>query len=82
MAGWGWQSVHDPAVLPEVLVKWPAAIAAGARFEMEFPLRAADGTFRTFLTRCEPVRNADGQVVQWFGTNTDVTALKEAEEKW
>jgi signal transduction histidine kinase len=47
---------------------------------MDFPLRARDGSFRTFLTRGEPFRNAAGQVVQWFGTNTDVTALKQAEE--
>jgi light-regulated signal transduction histidine kinase (bacteriophytochrome) len=63
------------------MLKWPAAIAAGTSFETEFPLRAADGTFRTFLTRGEPLKNAAGEVVQWFGTNTDVTTLKEAEEK-
>jgi PAS domain S-box-containing protein len=80
MEGGGWQSVHDPAVLPEVMVQWPAAIAAGTPFEMYRPLRAADGTFRTFLTRGEPLQDAAGQVIQWFGTNTDVTALKQAED--
>jgi len=80
MEGGGWQSVHDPAVLPEVMVQWPAAIAAGTPFEMYRPLRAADGSFRTFLTRGEPLKNAAGQVIQWFGTNTDVTALKQAED--
>ena len=80
MEGWGWQSLHDPAALPEVMVKWPAAIAAGTSFEMSFPLRKADGSFRTFLTRGEPLKNSDGEVIQWFGTNTDVTELKQAEE--
>ncbi|MCX6950767.1 MAG: PAS domain S-box protein [Verrucomicrobia bacterium] len=79
MEGWGWQSVQDPRILPEVMVKWPAAIAAGTRFEMEFPLRGADGSFRMFLTRGEPLKDSTGRVVQWFGTNTDVTALKQAE---
>jgi PAS domain S-box-containing protein len=79
MEGWGWQSVHDPVALPQVMVNWPAAIATGTRFEMEFPLRGADGSFRNFLTRGEPFRDSSGQVVQWFGTNTDVTALKQAE---
>ena len=37
MAGWGWQSVHDPRVLPEVMEKWTAAIEAGVTFEMTFP---------------------------------------------
>ncbi|MBA3458017.1 MAG: PAS domain S-box protein, partial [Deltaproteobacteria bacterium] len=79
MEGWGWQRVHDPEQLPTVLAAWKAAIAAGAPLEIEFPLRAADGSFRTFLTRVVPVRDGAGQVVQWFGTNTDVDALKRVE---
>ncbi len=73
MEGWGWQSVHDPAVLPVVLEAWKKAIAAGVPFEMVFPLRAADGTFHPFLTRVTPVRNPAGKVVRWIGTNTDIT---------
>ncbi|BDG03590.1 PocR ligand-binding domain-containing protein [Anaeromyxobacter oryzae] len=80
MEGWGWQSVHDPATLPDVMRRWQESIATGTAFEMEFPLRGADGRFRRFLTRCEPLRDAAGRVVQWFGTNTDVTALVEAQE--
>jgi PAS domain S-box-containing protein len=81
MQGWGWQSVHDPEVLPRVMENWTGAIAAGQPFEMEFPLRGADGQFRTFLTRSQPLKDSAGQVLQWFGTNTDVQALKQAEEK-
>ena len=55
MQGWGWQSVHDPAVLPRVLERWQAAIASGEPFEMVFPLRGADGVFRPFLTRVQPL---------------------------
>ncbi|MDP3072404.1 MAG: PAS domain S-box protein [Opitutaceae bacterium] len=81
MEGWGWQSVHDPAVLPKVVANWTDAIASGKRFDMEFPLRGADGQFRTFLTRVEPLKDSAGRVVQWFGTNTDVEALKQAQER-
>ena len=81
MEGWGWQSVHDPKVLPKVIEKWQAATGSGEPFAMEFPLRGADGKFRTFLTRGQPLKDGDGKVVQWFGTNTDVEALKEAEEQ-
>ncbi len=81
MEGWGWQSVHDPLVLPTVLKQWGASIATGKPFEMEFPLRRADGVYRSFLTGCVPLKNAEGQVVQWFGTNTDVTKLKGAEDE-
>ncbi len=43
MEGWGWQSVPDPQVLPRVMAQWTDAIAVGEAFEMEFPLRVADG---------------------------------------
>ena len=75
MAGWGWQSVHDPEMLPAVLGQWQASIASGEPFEMVFPLRGADGTFRLFLTRARPVKDSAGRVRQWAGTNTDVSAL-------
>jgi PAS domain S-box-containing protein len=80
MEGWGWQSVHDPARLPEVVSRWRSAIAAGRLFEMEFTLRGANGTDRWFLTRVEPVRGRDGEVARWFGTNTDIQDLREARE--
>jgi PAS domain S-box-containing protein len=80
MRGWGWQSVHDPDVLPQVMEGWRAAIASGTPFDMEFPLRGADGSFRMFLTRVMPVRNAEGSVVRWLGTNTDISERKKAEE--
>ena len=80
MQGWGWQSVHDPAVLPEVLARWRGAIAAGEIFEMVFPLRGADGEFCSFLTRVVPVKDSKGNVVRWFGTNTDITGQRRTEE--
>ncbi|HEX8532676.1 MAG TPA: ATP-binding protein [Allosphingosinicella sp.] len=79
MEGWGWQSVHDPQHLPEVLREWRKSIDTGAPFEMVFPLRGADGSFRPFLTRIQPLRNAEGTIIRWFGTNTDITAQREAE---
>jgi len=80
MEGWGWQKVHDPDVLPKVLEQWTASIATGQTFEMEFPLRGADGKFRMFLTRGIPFKDSQGHVVQWFGTNTDVSESRRAEE--
>jgi PAS domain S-box-containing protein len=79
--GWTWESVHDAAVLPHVLEAWKAAIATGTPFDMEFPLRGADGSFRMFLTRAMPVRNSEGVVVRWLGTNTDISERKLAEQR-
>ena len=80
MEGWGWQSVHDPATLPAVMERWRHSIATRQPFEMVFPLRGADGAFRPFLTRVVPVRNDDGRVTRWFGTNTDITDQRAAED--
>lgn len=78
--GWGWQKMHDAEMLPKVIQKWTAAVAAGQAFDMEFPLRGADGSYRIFLTRAEPLRDTEGRIVQWFGTNTDVNEQR-LEEK-
>ena len=80
MEGWGWQSVHDPQELPKVLEQWRVSIATGAPFNMIFPLRGADGDFRPFLTRVMPLKDEQGHVQNWFGTNTDVTEQKRTEE--
>jgi PAS domain S-box-containing protein len=81
MEGWGWQSVHDPKVLPKVLARWRSSIATGEPFNMTFPLRGADGVFRPFLTLVIPLKDAAGSVQQWFGSNTDISRLKHIEER-
>ncbi len=81
MEGWGWQSVHDPEALPGVMDKWQASIATGNPFDMVFPLRGADDVFRPFLTRVIPVRDEDGNIIRWFGTNTDITEQKRSEKE-
>ncbi len=80
MEGWGWQSVHDPKVLPLVLKQWKYSIATGKTFDLVFPLRSAAGEFRQFLTRAVPQKDKQGRMLQWFGTNTDVEDQKRAEE--
>ena len=80
MEGWGWRSVHDPATLPSVMDKWGASLATGEPFEMVFPLRAASGEYRPFLTRVQPFRDADGAIVRWFGSNTDISVQQQAEQ--
>ncbi len=81
MEGWGWQSVHDPEVLPKVLERWKESLQTGKPFDMIFPLKGADGVFRQFLTRVMPVSDKDGRVIRWFGTNTDVTERQKAEQE-
>lgn len=73
MEGWGWQAVHDPNLLPDVLFRWKHSIATGQPFEMVFPLRGVDGAYRPFLTRVRPVRDTAGAITHWVGCNADVS---------
>ncbi len=81
MLGWGWTQVHDPTMLEGVIERWTHSIETGERFEMEFPLRGADGMFRWFLTRVAPLRDGSGKVVRWFGTNTDIHKQRQEGQK-
>ena len=80
VVGWGWQSTHDPDVLPQMLQRWHESIRTGNPFEMEYPIRGADGQYRWFLTRVNAVRDRLGHVVRWFGTNTDVDQVKRVQQ--
>jgi PAS domain S-box-containing protein len=79
MEGWGWESVHDPKLLPSVMRRWKHSLETGASFEMEFTLRGADGIHRWFLTRVAPLRDEAGSIVRWFGTNTNIESIKAAQ---
>ncbi|MDB5271030.1 MAG: hypothetical protein JWP58_4070 [Hymenobacter sp.] len=77
MQGAGWQAVHDPELIEGVNARYLAAIRAGQPWEDTFPLRRHDGEYHWFLSRARPIRDPDtGEVVRWFGTNTDVTELR------
>ncbi|MFZ1687073.1 MAG: PAS domain S-box protein [Flavobacteriales bacterium] len=56
-------------------------VSAGVVWEETFPLLGKDGQFRWFLSRSVPVRAANGELIRWFGTNTDITEQKKAEEE-
>ena len=75
-----WQKLHHPDHLEATTKKYAETIARGEPWEDTFPLRAADGTYRWFLSRAVPIKDATGRVVRWFGSNTDVTRQREIEE--
>jgi signal transduction histidine kinase len=77
--GWGWQKVHHPGHVDRVVQRIRQSFENGTPWEDTFPLRSKDGTYRWFLSRALPIRNEAGEVVRWFGTNTDVTEQIEAE---
>ncbi len=80
LRGWGWQQVHHPDHVDRVVASKKRALETGEVWDETFPLRGANGEYRWFLTRAVPIRNADGRIVRWFGTNTDITERQQREE--
>ena len=79
--GWGWEPVLHPDDLQNCVQRWTHACATGEPYETEYRFkRAADGKYRWHLGRALPVRDADGAIVKWFGTCTDIHDQKEAAE--
>jgi PAS domain S-box-containing protein len=79
MRGEGWRAVHHPDHEVQVIEGFRRAFETGEPWEDTFPLRGRDGEYRWFLSRALPIRDEEGRVERWFGTNTDVTAQREAE---
>jgi PAS domain S-box-containing protein len=80
MQGWGWEKVHHPDHVARVVKSWKRSHATGEPWEDTFPLRSRDGEYRWFLSRAVPIRDEHNSIVRWFGTNTDVTERRAAEE--
>jgi len=79
--GWGWQDAIHPEDLKEITDRWLGFLASGQPGEVEGRLRRFDGTYRWFLFRAEPLRDESGNIVNWYGTDTDIDDLKRAEAK-
>jgi formate hydrogenlyase transcriptional activator len=73
-------AIH-PEDLPKWLDEWRTLVASWAGGEIEARLRRHDGAYRWFLIRVEPLQDESGEMVRWYGTNTDIEDRKRAEEK-
>lgn len=80
MKGWNWSKVQHPDHLKRVVERVRRSAETGEPWEDTFPLRGKDGQYRWFLSRAVPIRDEAGEIVCWFGTNTDVTEQRAAEE--
>jgi PAS domain S-box-containing protein len=77
----GWEKAHHPDHIDRVLDFLKEALGKGETWEITFPLRGADGKYRWFLTRAYPVKDAEGKVLRWIGTNTNIDDQKRAEQQ-
>src|SRR5882762_455717 len=73
-------AIH-PEDVPRWLDQWRSLLASGTGGEIEARLRRHDGDYRWFLIRVEPLQEESGEILRWYGTNTDIEDRKLAEEK-
>jgi PAS domain S-box-containing protein len=69
-----------PEDIPRVLEKWGRDMADGKPYEDEMRLRRADGEYRWFLVRTVPLLDERGNIIEWYGTSTDIEDRKRAED--
>src|SRR3984893_14897231 len=79
--GWGWKVVVHPEDLDRLVRDWLAVMDSRKPGELETRIRRYDGVYRWFLIRVVPLLDEQGNVVKWFGSNTDIEDRKLAEEK-
>jgi PAS domain S-box-containing protein len=79
LQGEGWQHMLHPDDRERVLNAWRESVAGGEPYEQEERHRGAEGQYRWFLARGVPLRDSEGRIVRWYGTNTDIEDRKRAE---
>ena len=68
----GWAGAVHPEVLPRTLQVWAEARESGQARCLDFRLRHRDGSYRWYAVSAAPLRDEDGQVTGWLGSNVDV----------
>jgi PAS domain S-box-containing protein len=77
--GLGWRVVYHPDDVDQIVEARRRGMASGRPWESEGRIRSADGQYRWFLNRAAPLRDEHGNIVKWYGSNTDIEDRKLAE---
>ena len=79
--GTGWMAALHPDDVERTGRVWREACRQGVSYEVEQRLRSNDGSYHWFLARAVPIKDAEGNIIKWYGSNTDITGIKKAEEE-
>ena len=71
-----WSVIIHPDDLPDVVEGWSSSVQAGEVYQAEFRIRRHDGAYRWHVVRATPVKDDQGQVLRWVGSNTDIEHAK------
>lgn len=78
--GFGWMNAIRPEDREKVAEAWRKAAESRNLYEVEYVLRAQDGSWRDIHARGVPILREDGSIREWIGTCIDITEKKQAEE--
>src|SRR6266550_4527518 len=81
VTGWNWTAFVHPEDVEGIVAKWRACLATGEVFEYETRVRSANGEYRWMFHRKVPLRDANGNIVKWYGSSLDIDERKTAEEQ-
>src|SRR6201987_1980293 len=81
VTGWNWTAVVHPEDVEGIVTRWRACLATGEDFEYETRVRSANGEYRWMIHRKVPLRDANGNIVKWYGSSLDIEERKTAEEE-
>jgi formate hydrogenlyase transcriptional activator len=81
VAGWNWTAFVHPEDVEGILAKWRDCLATGEIFEYETRVRRANGEYRWMLHRKVPLRDANSNIVKWYGSSMDIDERKTVEEQ-
>jgi formate hydrogenlyase transcriptional activator len=81
VTGWNWTAFVHPEDVEGILAKWRACLATGEIFEYETRVRSANGEYRWMFHRKVPLRDANDNIVKWYGSSLDIEERKTAEEQ-
>jgi two-component system, sensor histidine kinase and response regulator len=82
LLGWQWLETLHPDDREPTLRFWLDSVAGHHSYDIEYRVRRKEGDYRWFKTRGVPIRDADENIVKWFGTCTDITELRDSEERF
>jgi len=80
LLGWRWMEVLHPDDRENTRQLWGDSVAGRRPYDVEYRVRRHDGAYGWFKTRGTPIRDSEGRITKWFGTCTDITDRKRAEE--
>jgi PAS domain S-box-containing protein len=77
----GWEAFVHPNDFQQTAKAYDHAIQTGTSYHGVLRLRRADGEYRWHHVRCEPLRDRQGGIIQWYGLPVDIDEAKKAEEQ-